>query len=95
MNIFLIAASIADIGADRGDTFRGVSTLFINSKPAVINSLRKSKNPPSLLVFFVVVPFTKIRLFSKDLIIFKVSFISLFVRVIPETVIDEIHFFTI
>ena len=29
-----------------------VSTLFINSKPAVLNSLRKLRNPPSWLLFF-------------------------------------------
>ena len=69
-----------------------VSTLFINGKPAIIDVLRKSINPPSWLVVFVVVPFIKISVFSKDLITFTISFISLFVRVIPEPVIDEIPF---
>ena len=65
----------------------GVSTLFINGKPAVINGLRKFKNPPSWLVIFLVVPCNKITLFSKDLITLIIFFISLFVRVIsfPKT----------
>ena len=37
------------------------------------------------------VPFNKLSLFSKDLLIFIISFISLFARVIPESVIDEIN----
>ena len=49
-------------------------------------------NFPFWLVIFLVVPFNEISLFSKDLITFIISFISLFVRVIPEPVIDEIHF---
>ena len=64
----------------------GVSTFFINDKLAVINGLRKFKNPPSWLVIFLVVSFNKIPLFSKDLITFIISFISLLVRVIPEPV---------
>ena len=39
---------------------------------------------------FWVVSFSKIPLFSKHLFIFTISFISLFVRVIPELVLDEI-----
>ena len=39
---------------------------------------------------FWVVSFSKIPLFSNDLFTFIISFISLFVRVIPELVIDEI-----
>ena len=94
MNIFWIVASVADIAADNPNgskTFlaNGISTLFINGKPAVINVLRKFNNPLSLLVIFVVIPFNKIPLFSKDLITFIISFISLFVRVIPEPV--ELH----
>ena len=46
-------------------------------------------NPPFRLVIFLVAPFNKIPLFSKDLITF---IISLFVRVIPESLIDEISF---
>ena len=67
---------------------RVVSTVFINDKPAVINGLRKFKNLPSWIVIFLVVPFNKIPLFSKDLITFTISFISLFVRVIPEPLLD-------
>ena len=67
-----------------------MSAFFINGKPAVINDLRKLRNPPSRLVIFVVVPFNKIPLFSTKLITFIISFISLFVRFITEPVIDEI-----
>ena len=66
----------------------GVSTIFINGKPAIINGLRKFKNPPSWQVIFVVVSFIKIPLFSKDLITFIIYFISLFVRVIPEPLLN-------
>ena len=58
----------------------GVSTFFINGNLAVINGLRKLRNISSWLVIFLVVPFNKIHLFSKDLIIFIVVFISLFVN---------------
>ena len=37
---------------------------------------------------FLVAPFNKIPLFSKDLIILIMSFISLCVRVIPEPLLD-------
>ena len=67
-----------------------MSAFFINGKPAVINDLRKLRNPPSRLVIFVVVPFNKIPLFSTKLITFIISFIPLFVRCITEPVIDEI-----
>ena len=60
----------------------GVSTFFINGKPAAINGLRKLRNP--WLVVFLVVPFNKIPLFSKDLISFIISFISLIVSVILQ-----------
>ena len=66
----------------------GVSAIFINGKPAIINGLRKFKNPPSWQVIFVVVSFIKIPLFSKDLITFIIYFISLFVRVIPEPLLN-------
>ena len=58
--------------------------LFINGKPALINGLRKFKNPSSWLVFFLVVLFNEIAIFFKDSITFAISFISLFVRFIPE-----------
>ena len=41
---------------------------------------------------FVVVPFNKTLLFSKELFTFIMPFISLFVRVNPEPAIDAIHF---
>ena len=53
--------------------------------------LIKFKKPPFWLVIFLVVHFNKIPLFSKDLI----AFTSLFVRVIPKHVIDEIPFLKI
>ena len=93
---FGIATSAADIPADNPDgnktlSAKGVSTVFINCKPAVVNGLRKVKNPPSWLVIFLVVLLNKIPLFSKDLITFIICFISLFVvnRIIPEPVNDE------
>ena len=63
-NFFLIAASTADIPADNPNSNKTllantVSTFFINGKTAVINGLRKSKNPRS----FLVVPFNKIFVF--------------------------------
>ena len=62
----------------------GVSTLFINGKPAVINDLRKLRNPPSWIVIFLVVPFNKTPLFSEYLITFMITLISSFISVIPE-----------
>ena len=47
------------------------------------------RNPPSWLTIFRIVPFSQIRLFPKELITFIISFISSFVQVIPEPVIDE------
>ena len=93
MNFFWIAASDADIAADNPNDNKiflanGVSTLFINGKPAVINGLRKLRIPPSWLAIFLIVPFNKIPLFSKDLITFIISLISLFVRVIPAPLLD-------
>ena len=48
-----------------------MTTIFINSKPTVINGItKKMRNPPSWLVIFVVIYFHKILLFSEDLITF-------------------------
>ena len=49
---FEIAASAADIPADNPNGIKallanGVNTFFINGKPAVINGLRRLRNPPS------------------------------------------------
>ena len=56
--------------------------LFDNGKPAVINGLRKRKNPCSWLVIFLTF------LLNKRYIL--ISLILLFVTVIPKTVIHEI-----
>ena len=67
---------------------KGVSKRFINGKWAAINGLKISRNPPYILVYFQVVPFDKIPLFSKDLIIFIISFILLFVWNIHEALFN-------
>ena len=92
-----MAASAVDIPASNINgnktlLARGVSKLFINGKLAFINGLGNVKNSLSWQVIFLVVPFNKIPLFSKDLITFAMSFISVFVRVIPKPVIREIAF---
>ena len=61
-----------------------VTNFFIKGKPNVINSLRKF--PPSRLVLSIVVPFNKIKLFSKYLIPFIISFTPLIVGVTLEPV---------
>ena len=47
-------------------------------------------------LFFLLVPFNKVPSVSKDFITFIISFVSLFVRVIPETLLDfflfDVHF---
>ena len=67
-----------------------VRTFFINGKLAVINGLRKLRNSHFWLITFLIVPFNKYRLFSKDLITFMIPFISLYVSVIP--IIADITF---
>ena len=72
---FWIAASVAATAADNPNgnkttLARDVSTIFINGKLAVINSLRKFESPHSCFVVFLVLPFNKILLFSKDSITF-------------------------
>ena len=66
----------------------GVSINFINGKPAVINGLRKFKNPPSWIVVPLVLSVNKIPLFWKDLITLIIYFISLFVRFILQLSLD-------
>ena len=89
-NIFFwIAASVANavVANPNGNKIlliRCVSTLFINGKPAFINGLRKLRNPSSWVLTFLMVFFNKTPLFSKDLIAFLISFISLFVSISPE-----------
>ena len=89
---FWIAASAAYIHADNPNghkTFTMVtSTKLINAKPAVINGLKKLRNLPGWHKFFLVVPFDRFPLFSKDLITFMIFFVSISVRDIPETVLN-------
>ena len=51
MNFFGTGASVADTAGDNPNGNKtylgnGVIALFINGKPAVINGLRKLRNPP-------------------------------------------------
>ena len=85
--IFWIATSTADNPDDNSNCNKrflasGVSTFFINGKPAVITGLRKFKNPISWPAIFAI--FDKIPVFAKDLIALKISFILLFITVIPN-----------
>ena len=72
-----------------------VTTFLINGKPTCINGLRKSRNPPSWIIIFLVVSFNKILLFSKHAITFMTSFTSLFVSVSLEPLSFEIPFLNI
>ena len=92
-----MAASAAEIPTDNRNEVKtfsanGVIKLFINGTLAVVNGLKKLRYPAFWVVIFVAVPFNKITLFSTDLIIFLIFFISLFVRVIAGLVTDEIPF---
>ena len=60
-----------------------MSTFFFNGKPTFTNGVRKLPRNPWLSIFSVV-PFNKIPLFSRDLIISISYSASLFDRVIPE-----------
>ena len=53
------------------------------------NGPKKLSNHPSWLIFFSVVSFNKIALFSKELITFITSLISLFAGVIPATLFSS------
>ena len=86
---YWIAASVAEgVAVNPNGTktilANGASTLFINGKPTDNNDFRKLRNPPSWQVIFSGVPFNKISLFSEGLIIFTISFVTLFVSTIPE-----------
>ena len=59
----------------------------MNGKPAIINGLRKLRNPPSWVVIFAVVPFNESPLFPENVIVFTIYFTVSFGRVIPEPVI--------
>ena len=71
----------------------GVSTLFINTKPALANEARIFSNPPFCVLIFLVVPFNEISVFFKDLITFTKSFTLLFVSVIAELLIFGSSFY--
>ena len=69
--MFWKAASLADIPAHNPNGIKtllanGVSKLFINGKPADINSLRKLEHPPSWVVIFIVVLSIKFLFFLKS-----------------------------
>ena len=90
----LIAAYFADAAAVNPNGTKMllescVITFFINGKPIDINCLRKLRNP-SWLPNFLALPVNRTPLFFEKLISFEISFISLFVRVIPKPVIYEI-----
>ena len=53
-----------------------------------LNGFKNNKYPPCRMAIFLAVPFNKISQFSKSLITFILSFISLFIRVIPEPLIN-------
>ena len=50
------------------------------------------RNTPIWLLIFWVVPYNKMCLFSKDVITFTISFISLFVSISAEDVIQKSPF---
>ena len=94
-NIFFgITASVGDVASVNPNSTKmllanGVSTFFINDKPTEINGVKNFRNPPSWLVIFLVLPFYNIPPFPKDLITFIISFISLFLSIKAEPLIDE------
>ena len=68
---FSITASVAEsavVNPEGTQTLlaNGMNTFFNNGKPTGINGLRKLRNLPSWLVIFLVVPFKKVPLFSKN-----------------------------
>ena len=88
---FWIAASAADIPDDKLNAIKtlsahGVSTLFVYYNPSISDGIGKFKNLLYWLAIFRVVSFNEIPLFSKELLTFKIYFMSWFVRVIPEPV---------
>ena len=62
-----------------------MSTYFINGRPNVTKKIEKSS---SWLAIFLTVLYDQTALFLKELITFIISVISLFVRVIPEALLD-------
>ena len=61
--------------------------FFIFGKLVVINGLRKLRNLPFCRIIFLVVPFNKIPLFSRDQINLAISFMLSFVSIIPESIL--------
>ena len=87
---FLKAASVAATAAVNPEVMKrclakGANTFFIKVKPVFTKGPRKLSNPPFWQVNFLVVPFNKIPLFSKELITFIIFFVPLFVSAIPES----------
>ena len=87
-NIFFeIAASVAEAVAVNPKSTKtllanDLSTFLINGKAVVIDR-ENLKNPLYWLLSFLVVCFNRIPLFSKDLILSFISFISLSISVSP------------
>ena len=85
----MIAAAVGDVAVVNPNDMKtllasGVSKSFINGKRTFIKGPSKLSNLPSWLIIFILVPFNKIPLFSKELVTFIIPFISLFARVISE-----------
>ena len=64
-----MAASVAETAAVNPNVTKvllgnSVSAFFINGKPAVINGLRKLRNPPFKLIILVLVPLKKSSIFQ-------------------------------
>ena len=75
--LFLIALYVADAATINPNGIKmlfanGVNTLFINGQQAVINGLRKWRNPPFRQVIFLVISFNKIALFFHNIFYFIV-----------------------
>ena len=62
-----------------------VSAFFINGKATLVYGVINLNSPSFWLLIFLVVPFNKVPLFSKDLITF-ISFALFFASVISERV---------
>ena len=85
MSVAATAAAAVNPKVTKMSLAKGANTFFIKVKPVFTKGPRKLSNPPFWLVTFLVVPFNKIPLFSKELIIFIIFFVSLFVSAIPES----------
>ena len=86
---FWIAESVTDAAIVNPNRIKILSTnvactFFINGNLPDTIGLRQLRNPTFWLLISLVVTFNKIPLFSKDLITFITSFISLLTSVSPE-----------